>query len=101
MPKGFLSRATVAPMILINFQRLGGDTPCQTRGIVESGHSDWNLVNGNVCIGMAELKNDIIVIGGGLAGVEAAIAAAPYADSVAIISEGPVGGWGKLMPPRP
>ena len=47
------------------------------------------------------LKNDIIVIGGGLAGVEAAIAAAPYADSVAIISEGPVGGWGKLMPPRP
>ena len=47
------------------------------------------------------LKNDIIVIGGGPAGVEAAIAAAPYADSVVIISEGPVGDWGKLMPPRP
>ncbi|MCE2436324.1 MAG: NAD(P)/FAD-dependent oxidoreductase [Candidatus Latescibacteria bacterium] len=46
------------------------------------------------------LKNDIIVIGGGPAGVEAAIAAAPYADSVVIISEGPVGDWGKLMPSR-
>ena len=45
-------------------------------------------------------KNDIIVIGGGPAGVEAAIAAAPYADSVVIISEGPVGDWGKLMPSR-
>ena len=46
------------------------------------------------------LKNDVIVIGGGPAGVEAAIAAAPYADSVVIISEGPVGDWGKLMPSR-
>ena len=46
------------------------------------------------------LKNDIIVIGGGPAGVEAAIAAAPYTDSVVILSEGPVGDWGKLMPSR-
>ena len=46
------------------------------------------------------LENDIIVIGGGPAGVEAAVAAAPYADSVVIISEGPVGDWGKLMPSR-
>ena len=46
-------------------------------------------------------KNDIIVIGGGPAGVEAAIAVAPYADSVVIISEGPVGDWEKLMPSYP
>ena len=46
------------------------------------------------------LKNDIIVIGGGPAGVEAAISAAPYANSVVIISEGPVGDWGKLMSSR-
>ena len=46
------------------------------------------------------LENDIIVIGGGPAGVEAAVASAPYADSVVIISEGPVGDWGKLMPSR-
>ncbi len=39
---------------------VGGDTPCQTRGIIESGHSDWNLVSGNICIGMAE---PITVIG--------------------------------------
>ncbi len=39
-------------------------------------------------------KNDIIVIGGPTS-VEAAIAAAPYADSVVIISEGIVGDWGK------
>lgn len=39
---------------------VGGDTPCQTRGIVESGHSDWNLVSGNICTGMAE---PITVIG--------------------------------------
>lgn len=32
------------------------------------------------------LKNDIIVIGGGPAGVEAAIAVAPYAGSVVVIS---------------
>ena len=46
------------------------------------------------------LKNDIIVIGGGPAGVEAAIAAAPYANSMGIISEGPVGDWGKLLSSR-
>lgn len=45
-------------------------------------------------------KNDIIVIGGGPAGVEAAITAAPYASSVVIISEGPVGDWGKLLSSR-
>lgn len=30
------------------------DAPTQTRGIVESGDSDWNLVSGNLCVGMAE-----------------------------------------------
>lgn len=30
------------------------DIPTQTRGIVESGDSDWNLVSGNLCVGMAE-----------------------------------------------
>jgi parallel beta-helix repeat protein len=30
------------------------DVPTQTRGIVESGDSDWNLVSGNLCVGMAE-----------------------------------------------
>lgn len=30
------------------------DVPTQTRGIVESGNSDWNLISGNLCVGMAE-----------------------------------------------
>ena len=30
------------------------DNPTQTRGIVESGDSDWNLITGNLCVGMAE-----------------------------------------------
>lgn len=30
------------------------DAPTQTRGIVESGSSDWNMVSGNMCAGMAE-----------------------------------------------
>ena len=30
------------------------EQPTQTRGIVESGDSDWNLVSGNLCVGMAE-----------------------------------------------
>ena len=28
--------------------------PTQTRGIVESGNSDWNLISGNMCVGMEE-----------------------------------------------
>ena len=30
------------------------DPPVQTCGIVESGDSDWNLVSGNLCVGMVE-----------------------------------------------
>ena len=30
------------------------EKPTQTRGIVESGTSDWNLISGNMCVGMAE-----------------------------------------------
>ena len=30
-------------------------------GIVESGDSDWNLVSGNLCVGMAE---PVTVVGG-------------------------------------
>lgn len=32
----------------------GQDEPTQTRGIVESGDSDWNLITGNHCLGMTE-----------------------------------------------
>ena len=41
---------------LVNGNRCADDqdTPTQTRGIVESGDSDWNLVTGNLCVGMAE-----------------------------------------------
>ena len=28
--------------------------PTQSRGIVESGDSDWNLISGNLCVGMEE-----------------------------------------------
>jgi pyruvate/2-oxoglutarate dehydrogenase complex dihydrolipoamide dehydrogenase (E3) component len=42
----------------------------------------------------------VAIIGGGPAGVEAALAAAPYADQVTIISDRPVGSWHKLMPSR-
>ncbi|NKB70092.1 MAG: hypothetical protein GKR89_23715 [Candidatus Latescibacteria bacterium] len=42
----------------------------------------------------------IVVMGGGPAGVEAALAAAPCAQSVHIITDGPVGNWHKLMPSR-
>lgn len=41
---------------LVHGNRCGDDQepPTQTRGIVESGASDWNLVNDNMCVGMAE-----------------------------------------------
>jgi pyruvate/2-oxoglutarate dehydrogenase complex dihydrolipoamide dehydrogenase (E3) component len=42
----------------------------------------------------------IVVIGGGPAGVEAALAAAPHAQSVSIVSDAPIGDWTKLMPSR-
>ena len=32
----------------------GRERPTQTRGIVESGGSDWNLISGNLCVGLAE-----------------------------------------------
>ncbi len=46
------------------------------------------------------MANDLIVIGGGPAGVEAALTAAPYADTVNIVSDGPIGDWSKMMSSR-
>jgi pyruvate/2-oxoglutarate dehydrogenase complex dihydrolipoamide dehydrogenase (E3) component len=45
-------------------------------------------------------RKNLVVIGGGPAGVEAALAAAPYAKSVSIVSDTSVGNWHKLMPSR-
>ena len=36
------------------------EAPTQTRGIVESGASDYNLIGGNLCVGMAE---GVVVVG--------------------------------------
>ena len=46
------------------------------------------------------LKKRIVVIGAGPGGIEAALSAAPYAQSVALISAGPVADWGQLLSSR-
>jgi dihydrolipoamide dehydrogenase len=42
----------------------------------------------------------LVVIGGGPAGVEAALAAAPFAEQVTLISTQPAGRWHRLLPSR-
>ncbi|MCY4079895.1 MAG: FAD-dependent oxidoreductase [Caldilineaceae bacterium] len=46
------------------------------------------------------MQKQIVVIGGGPAGVEAAATAAPYAAAVTIVSERPIGAWHQLLPSR-
>lgn len=47
-----------------------------------------------------KVTKKIVVIGGGPAGVEAALTASSYSDNVEIISDGPVGDWNKMLPSR-
>jgi pyruvate/2-oxoglutarate dehydrogenase complex dihydrolipoamide dehydrogenase (E3) component len=46
------------------------------------------------------MAKDIVVIGGGPAGVEAALSAAPHAKSVRLVADAPIGDWYQLMPSR-
>ena len=46
------------------------------------------------------MKSNIVVVGGGPAGVEAAITAASCVKKVTLVSDRPVGTWHQLMPSR-
>ena len=49
---------------------------------------------------MADRIRTLTVIGGGPAGVQAALSAAPHLEQVRLVASGPPGDWSKLLPSR-